>query len=60
VVNQVDFGVDEDANLVWAVERRVGGAGQGDTRAPGAAEHVISHAAVLARLVGVPRLRPAR
>jgi hypothetical protein len=25
VIDQVDLGVDEDANLVWAVERRVGG-----------------------------------
>ena len=25
VLDQVDFGVDEDANLVWAVERRVAG-----------------------------------
>ncbi|GAA3388675.1 hypothetical protein [Cryptosporangium minutisporangium] len=25
VLDQVDLGVDEDANLVWAVERRVGG-----------------------------------
>jgi hypothetical protein len=25
ILNQVDFGVDEDANIVWAVERRVAG-----------------------------------
>jgi hypothetical protein len=25
VVDQVDFGVDEDANVVWAVERRISG-----------------------------------
>lgn len=25
VLDQVDFGVDEDANLVWAVERRIAG-----------------------------------
>jgi hypothetical protein len=25
VIDQVDFGVDEDANLVWAVERRAAG-----------------------------------
>lgn len=25
VTDQVDFGIDEDANLLWAVERRVGG-----------------------------------